>query len=841
LYGIETSYFYTNEEDKINNKLNKLYIRRFSLESKKLDESLKRRLEKNEKILKIRKKQLEEKIKESGLITRELRVSKLRKKDIISVFESTLTRTIGISKNNLTDELLIVRVFYFEIFESLVKNGFYWNNELYVSYTASAGQIRTKKNVFIKKSTLDKHNNTLTCGLSLEEINNRGGVNTNKYLAYLALNNSATDRWENFDITKSIVVDDFETLVNDTVDYIDYQTFEITRQKIDVPIPQMDGCGIFLPSISKKAKMFRMPWVKGLLVPFDFKQFIIEHEQKNPNARFVKDIYGKEYDIINDDIQFILTKSQFKMHKYYDSWQQYIDNYLKYNCETGYTNEEVDRPKDANINYQMLQTLTDITNEEIEKITHKTINKINNIGNDKRIMLKLLGANKENYKKNYYQRALEIYPELLKDKHNKEILKNIKKSMVKHSKYGKIHIDGKYTFIIPDLYAFSEWLFLKIEKPNGLLKYDECSCKLYKDKKLALLRAPHLYREWGIKNNTHNENINKWFITNGVYVNTHDLLSKLLAFDVDGDSSLVVRDKLLVEIGERNMKGIVPLHYEMQKANPMIINNESIYEGLKTAYSTQSIGYFSNTVTKIWNSDDVNLDAIKWLCMIGNYSIDSAKTMYILKIPNIVNDILKKYTIGKVPHFFKYAKDKEEFQVSEINKNTILGKIEMSIPDKRLYFEKEVVGKLDYKFLMSNPKIKPDVKIIELYTKLDKEVRFNKPDDYNYETNEIPFIYNNIRKEILEANNDIKYVTDILVKYLYKIKDSKWKSTLWHSFGDILLDNIDINLKLHNFIICEKCGTKVEKTSNKIKYCKECAEEINRKKTRENMKNIRKK
>ena len=49
--------------------------------------------------------------------------------------------------------------------------------------------------------------------MSTDDINNQGGVNINKYIAYTALCNSATDIWDNFDINKTIVADDMETLV----------------------------------------------------------------------------------------------------------------------------------------------------------------------------------------------------------------------------------------------------------------------------------------------------------------------------------------------------------------------------------------------------------------------------------------------------------------------------------------------------------------------------------------------------------------------------------------------------------------------------------------------------
>ena len=64
--------------------------------------------------------------------------------------------------------------------------------------------------MFIKESLWLKHRATLMCGLTPEIIEAKGGTNRNKYLAYLALCNSATDVWPQFNIKKSIVVEDME-------------------------------------------------------------------------------------------------------------------------------------------------------------------------------------------------------------------------------------------------------------------------------------------------------------------------------------------------------------------------------------------------------------------------------------------------------------------------------------------------------------------------------------------------------------------------------------------------------------------------------------------------------
>ena len=78
-------------------------------------------------------------------------------------------------------------------------------------------------------------------------------------------------------------------------------------------------------------------------------------------------------------------------------------------------------------------------------------------------MLKVLGVTKSNTNKNYFQQALEIYPQLLCDTYSKEILKQVKKSLVKEGKSGKLEVNGKYTFISPDMYAFCEYLFAGVK------------------------------------------------------------------------------------------------------------------------------------------------------------------------------------------------------------------------------------------------------------------------------------------------------------------------------------------------------------------------------------------
>lgn len=531
-YAVGTDAFYFPEEKEVHSRLLRLYSARKRLkESKKIDKAVvKWRLSALNRIIKKEKEKLTElldKNTEERRI-RELGSSAIIDKNVISLFESSLTRAMQIKTNELTDNIFVVNVFFFQVFENLVKDGFVYRGEKYVFLTASAGQIRQKKAVFVKESMYEKIQMRLMCGLTIDRINEMGGINPNKFLAYCSLNNSATEVWEDFDIDKSIVVDDFETMVTCVVDYINEETCEITRKEMQIPIPHMDGCGIML---DKPTRMVRLPFVKGLLVYFPFDDFI---HQKCPNGQaIVEDIYGDKHDILKEDIRYIFTKSQTKLWKYYDNWQSYKDNFKKYGCEACYCNMEESDIPNARINYQMLQTLTDMTDDEIANLVTETNNEIEQIGVDYRTTMRLLGATEKNKEPNYFQQALMLYPELFKDSYSKEILKQTKKSLIKQGKAGRVRVNGGYRFLSADLYGFCEWLFLGIEVPKGLLADGEVYCHSYANsEELACLRSPHLYREWAVRKNAKNDETDYWFRdTECIYTSMFDAISRILQFD----------------------------------------------------------------------------------------------------------------------------------------------------------------------------------------------------------------------------------------------------------------------------------------------------------------------
>ena len=617
LFSIDTSAFYEPNEQYIHQRMLKLY----KLKKKDLPKwkkaSINRVIKKEKaKLTELLDKRLEDnkprKLNQSALVDR----------NVISLFESSLTRALEISTNSLTYDLMILNVFFFQVFKSLVRDGFEYNGEKYIFLTASAGQIRTKRAVFIRESAYDKVQSRIMCGLSIEEINRQGGINPNKFLSYLALTNSATDIWKDFDIDKSIVVDDFESNVFGQVDFIDDVTYEIKREWRNITLNQIDGCGMMLDG---PTRMVRLSWIKGLLVQFPFDEFIRE---KCPGGKcIVTDIYGEEHDILGEGIKYIFTKSMFKLHGYFNSWACYKERFKNNKCEACYCNIEEDYIPKARINYQMLQTLNDMKDEEIDRLIKPTLEEIESIGNNYETTMRLLGATDYNQNPSYFQQALMLYPELFRDPYCRDILKQTKKSLVKQAKAGRLRVNGRYRFVSPDLYAFCEWLFLGEKNPKGLLQDGEVYVHEFcNGDELACLRSPHLYREWPIRVNKRNEEIERWFgMTKCVYTSCHDLISRIVQNDFDGDKILVIKDCLLTKVAKRNMEGIVPLFYEMKKAKPRIINNDVFYESMVLAYTSGNIGPPSNLITIVHNNNESDreeaLKVVKWLTMEVNFTI----------------------------------------------------------------------------------------------------------------------------------------------------------------------------------------------------------------------------
>lgn len=601
--------------------------------------------------------------------------------------ETVLTRLLGCKPGIVNTEMIVVEYQQTkkkenikeqeERFRQLIKTGFYWRNEHYIFFGAGAGQMRTKRSVFVNEKKYRAIEETIMCGITMDDVNRIIGYKNGKpkyicsptrFLSYKSLNNSNTVPWNTFDIDKAIVVDDWEQVIQYDcrfVDCTDYNSYNDDNVGLmDIEIPHTDGWGMKLPMSGddRHAFSFRAPWFKGLITDFDFVRFIQLHDC----SPVVKDVWGNEHNIIVEDIRYIFTASQFKLWKAYKDWDDYKEKFKRLGCEFGICVEEIHTDKKSEINYQMLQTL-DFTHEEVEELLKKDIDKVKDWVTNESSARKLIGADlspEEWMDANYWQKMLDLCPEMINIPYCTVQIKKIANDRISKIKGGRITTNGQYHFIAPDAYAFCEWLFLGEENPVGLLPSGYCFNKEYKKgETLDLLRAPHLYREHCLRINVDNElfdECDEWFGScSAVYTSIHDDSTKVLNNDVDGDKSLVLpEDDIITKRAIIDMKNIHSLKYEIRSGEKCEVTIDGIIDGMMTTYGDiANIGTPSNQITKIWDSDlteEEKLKLVAFTVQVVNNRIDYAKSsdMTFCNMCEEAEEVISPIVGGKFPCFF---------------------------------------------------------------------------------------------------------------------------------------------------------------------------------------------
>ena len=271
------------------------------------------------------------------------------------------------------------------------------------------------------------------------------------------------------------------------------------------------------------------------------------------------------------------------------------------------------------------------------------------------------------------------------------------------------------------------------------------------------------------------------------------------------------------------MENIVPLAYNLQKAKGGLLSWESMYEGMIHAYTGGNIGPISNNITKVWNSDNIGqeqLNVVSWLTFYNNAVIDYAKTLWLPEPPKDVAKTIQSYTKTKVPSFFEYAKDKRgeprtkkekeinlPSQVEKPNDST-MNRIAAKIPDPKIKFSKSI-SKFDYRMLMNldcNFSISSNSQVVKSYDYWNARQWLFEIEEDKHQKQEDLYMYQQMRQRILdECVQDIDYVVNTLVAYLYTVRPTSPKKMLWACFGDVIVENLKKNLEGKGKV-CQICG-----------------------------------
>lgn len=356
-----------------------------------------------------------------------------------------------------------------------------------------------------------------------------------------------------------IVVDDYENTVKDVkikyvseknIDYVDKKTGKnkVFKEKIikdgvmDIGNNTNDGSGLMCIHYAKHLSdyleigydacvyMLRIPYIKGLSIAVDFKSYY-----KAKGIFKLKDIWGVEHNV--DDIDIILTKSQYKGLKYfkqdgtYSDWERYLGLLKKYNYCVGISKwnySHRNEPKMTRANYQTLQTL-DITKDDLIQMSSYTRNWVEKIlGGDSLYVYKYLGIGEETEPTNNYMKSIVLNPQMINDIKVRSYLYGLLKKTIDEIKIGKIHIKGAFKFIIPDVIMMLEYIGgLEVK---GSLKAGEMYAKEHLGEYI-LNRNPHISRaEHVILNAVSNNQIKKWLghLENICMVNGYDVTAQSL-------------------------------------------------------------------------------------------------------------------------------------------------------------------------------------------------------------------------------------------------------------------------------------------------------------------------
>lgn len=604
----------------------------------------------------------------------------------------------------------------------------------FVSTFCGAGHSRVQKNLFVEESIIDKLNDIILCGIPKDLIYYR----PSKWNAYYAM--VTTDSTPVKYMPNIVVIDDFKKSIKEMVDIVEVsgkgkkKNYNVKEpEEIDIEIMPFDGCGLVTPQCaaiwarelkcicnkkSTKDKewlyipscfQFRIiPGIKGEVMVFDLKKFA-----KKFNVRKIKDIGGKEWDLFDDRIDVILTKSQFKF------WDQYMTNgkfdYTLWRNEFakkchGYTRtfnivSYAVHPNDLRdhtmLSYQPLQSIN-FTNEEIKKVSKRGIELYRDIFTDVDKFLKYRGLIsvtdengneivEDNYTPPYYKALLRnkslFYDEYIRSKIDNDISK-LKNNILS----GKQIVSGNYQVFMPDLYALAEYAFGL--EPKGLLTEPY---SLYSDwwnkrdvNEVDIVRNPHIGMEHRIGKLRRTDEMIEWYKyqTTGIISSLYDTLAlSLNSADYDGDTVCTTDDKYILDAVRRELAvGHGKLVYK--KVSSDTANNSKALNGIRISDTAalmkinaqsfkNSIGSVMDKITNMWSAVNTNSEIANFIkigVIVGSETIDFAKTGENAMFPENIQMSIKGLIRG---HWMRY-----------LEKNLRISKNEYRAVEKAKYHKK---------------------------------------------------------------------------------------------------------------------------------------------------------
>jgi len=533
-------------------------------------------------------------------------------------------------------------------YAELAKKGFSLNGKHYVRLYSGSGQIRRNTITFIREDLYEPIFTSLLCGLTLKDFGN--DFNAAKFNAYCGLNMSGCHLLPDELTPKVCIVDDFEQIrPHNTVNYVteekvryitlpeddyilkdDESEFIIDGDKAirktdgveftihygiakhiqSVPYDEIedspalnsfDGQGLMSIEWAKNVGSYlgwdyipseliiRAPWVKGLLVTIDFKEWFKEH-----GITEITDSFGKKRLIA--ELDCIISKSQFKMHKIYkakcspmgiNAWDYHTQSMVQNRLKWGVVKPNKPDDETKALNYQYLQALQ-LSNADIESLCKRTeefLRKLNS-GNIDEVYENLI-VNAKGFEddedsddcsyKAFFQRVIEKNPDFINDKHIRELIFRECSTKLQGAKIGKILVRGNFQFCVADPIAQLEWIAhnhagkdieIKGVVPAGCVYSNYWLNADDYTEKITLLRSPLIDRNEIAKRTLVDVPVHYFkHLHSGIIYSIYDLTSlQQGGCDFDGDIIFSTNDEIIAK-GSLDFATAKPLYYKLQSTD----------------------------------------------------------------------------------------------------------------------------------------------------------------------------------------------------------------------------------------------------------------------------------
>ena len=438
------------------------------------------------------------------------------------------------------------------------------NGKKYRYLFSTSGDVRGAKARYVSDNIYDRVMDVLYC--DIDPNNKMLSCKRNSYLG-MASSTSTPVTMPNF-----VVIDDYQSPVMEKYDYVKGNVgkakYEVETKTGTEKFKVFDGHGLVDVKLAEKwaeelkldyipsTFQFRsIPGIKGCVSTFDINRFADENHVDS-----IVDCWHESHNFKKEKIDCILTKSQWKFVRMLkvEQWKNNIVNdKYGYNYTWNISDYSVMlHPKQGSkskalkmhehLSYQPLQVL-DLTDEQIQNICKKTLDKVRRMHTDVDYFLTWRGVNEESVKNDKSippeYKALYYNHDLINDAyiHNK-MTKDLERTR-REAHYLQI-VDGAYQFLIPDLYALAQYAFGM--KVTGLLPANTVYNRYTQEKKkeeCLLVRNPAIYKETVVatvadKKLDNWANIKDWlkYQQTGVVLSIHDSsFQKMQSADADGD------------------------------------------------------------------------------------------------------------------------------------------------------------------------------------------------------------------------------------------------------------------------------------------------------------------